>query len=281
MKKSFLIIILIGFAFSGCNKETLYSLIPIKLEESTGTGESEEVDPSKTPPAGTVWLFEDINYEGINRSVSGNEGAFDEDFNDKASSLKIGPNSRVTLFADESYQGAYKTFDEDIDNLNSTHDFDDKTSSLFVTEKKTDPIGDNAGSPFEDVPEVGQISKINVWESDGIDAIQVYWILPDSSEQEAPKRGGNGGVQGAFELQEGEYITEITGKYKSDGYIGNLTLHTNQGRSESFGEGLGVGSGETFSLEAPEGSAIIGFHGYSDSLLNGLGIFVRPISTLQ
>ena len=151
---------------------------------------------------------------------------------------------------------------------------------FLVMESLQGTYGGGGGTAFEDLPEEpARISKIKVRAGWWIDAIQVTWERPDGSTKAAPQRGGKGGGEATFTLQKDEYIKKITGEYGT--YVGSLTFHTNKRKSPTYGLAKGNGKGKPFELKAPEGSAIVGFHGHSGGFLHNLGgVIIRPVVTI-
>ena len=86
-------------------------------------------------------------------------------------------------------------------------------------------------------------------------------------------------------MEDGEYLTRISGKYGYDtgrNYvaIGTLTIHTNL-HPEGYGPfGLARdNAGNLFEFQSPEnvGGPIVGFFGRSNVLLESIGIIVRKV----
>ena len=229
------------------------------------------------PPTGTVWLFEHVDFKGKRKVLSKDNKSLPKQFNDTVSSLKVGPHTIVTLFADKDFKGSSKTFSKSVKNLKKNHNFNDILSSVIIARKLQSTVGGTGGKHFQDIPNnLVRISKIKVRSGWWIDAIQTVWEKSDGSTKTSPRRGGKGGGSNEFVLQAGEYITKVSGTYGT--YVGSLTFHTNNKRtSPTYGLAKGNGSGKTFELKAPKGSAIVGFYGRSGDYLDSLGIITRSI----
>ncbi|HLF26433.1 MAG TPA: beta/gamma crystallin-related protein [Anaerolineae bacterium] len=99
--------------------------------------------PSLTPlQAGEVALYEHVNYQGRCWMLNANTTDFQviDGLNDQISSLRIGPNTRVTLYANVGYQGTQQTFQGDAPNLIGSVVGNDAASSLQIS-RVTPPPG--------------------------------------------------------------------------------------------------------------------------------------------
>lgn len=76
----------------------------------------------------------------------------------------------------------------------------------------------------------------------------------------------------ALELEPDEYMIGISGKYGA--YIDSMTIHTNKGKTLSFG---GPGGGAAvFGYTAPSGQMIVGFFGKAGDALDSIGVLYAP-----
>ena len=83
------------------------------------------------------------------------------------------------------------------------------------------PSGGQGGNPFSDDGLPFNIAQINVWSGSYIDAIQLTY----GGGSRSPKHGGNGGSLTTYNIEAGEYITEVFGRYGS--YVDLLYISTN------------------------------------------------------
>jgi hypothetical protein len=84
------------------------------------------------PHEGCVELFSDCNFEGQSRIFCQNEPDFSKiEWNDIASSLKLGPNTQVFLYSDALYLGKVMNYIQDVSCF-IQDDFNDIASSLQI-----------------------------------------------------------------------------------------------------------------------------------------------------
>ncbi len=142
------------------------------------------------------------------------------------------------------------------------------------TTVKISPTGGEGGQPFEDylLPEGAQIKEIHVFAADYIDALQIVYQNAEGQIVETAKIGGLGGVHHTLVLEEGEYVTGISGH--SDSYINSLRFHTNKRTSETYGRLIGD---KEFRHDAPVGKEVVGFCGRADWYLDAVGIIARDL----
>jgi len=129
------------------------------------------------------------------------------------------------------------------------------------------PVGGNGGNPFQD-PTNQEIQEIMIHWGSQVDSITVTFKSGQTTHH-----GGTGGEnEREFDLEEGEYITQIWGNY--DGEIKSIAFVTNQGRTHGpFGPNNGnVG----YKLLACSPSHVIGFFGRAGSYLDAIGLIVGP-----
>jgi Jacalin-like lectin domain len=107
------------------------------------------------------------------------------------------------------------------------------------------------------------VSQINVWSGSYIDAIQLTYTDGESTG----KIGGSGGSLTMYNLEGGEQIIELSGRYGS--YIDSLSISTNLRTFPVLGGG---GGPREYRYQAPDGMSIIGFKGSAGSYLDALGI---------
>ena len=140
------------------------------------------------------------------------------------------------------------------------------------------PSGGIGGVDFIDHPPRDcRIREIRIWSADVIDSLQVVWQA-DGKFTEGHRHGGEGGVLNTFPLDEGEYITAISGDYNTD-VVSQIRFETNKGRS-SAPFGLGGGRKGRFAklrYEAPEGFHIVGFTGRAGAQIFAVGVLLDEL----
>jgi len=107
---------------------------------------------------------------------------------------------------------------------------------------------------------------------DFVDAFQIISLNAAGQYSELDVVGGSGGQQFLFELNDGEYLTGISGRYA--GFIDQIQFHTNLRTSPIYG---GAG-GQKFSLRAPAGAEVVGFAGRADWYIDAIAIVTRPLA---
>jgi predicted flap endonuclease-1-like 5' DNA nuclease len=134
------------------------------------------------------------------------------------------------------------------------------------------PAGGNGGRPFEhyDVPLGSRLTAIHVYTEWVVNAIQIDFANAAGGDDGRPPIGGLGGEHHVFYLDEGEYLTGLSGR--AGWYIDSIRFHTNRRVSTTFGGG---GGDREYHFEAPEGHEIVGFFGRSEWYIDSLGVYVR------
>ncbi|XP_072956338.1 protein GOS9-like [Typha angustifolia] len=133
--------------------------------------------------------------------------------------------------------------------------------------------GGDGGYLF-DMGAATRVVAIRVRHGAAIDAIQILYES-DGSTKWTPQYGGNGGELTEIALQEGEFLTSISGYYgdlQSINVVRSLTFGTNF--SSTYGP-YGVEEGTHFSVPLEEGK-IVGFFGRSGALLDAIGVYLGP-----
>ncbi|CAO2835239.1 unnamed protein product [Amaranthus hypochondriacus] len=182
------------------------------------------------------------------------------------------------------------SFAQDYYNNNDPHPIY-TTSSQYkpvVKEmKKYGPYGSILPQNYEfELNEGESFSEIHVRHDHMVDAVGFLVSKPDQSTYRV-QFGGDGGVLTRIVLENGEYLTRISGKYGYDTVrnyvaIGTLTVHTNI-HPEGYGPfGLAgdIIAANLFEFQSPKnvGGPIVGFFGRSNILLESIGIIVRKES---
>src|SRR5208337_4044720 len=132
-------------------------------------------------------------------------------------------------------------------------------------------VGGEGGTEFADkaLPEGARVVGVKVRHGRWIDGIELIYRTADGQEEGLGWHGGDGGEEELFRLEEGEYITGMTGKAGT--YIDSLTIVTNKRRSKTYG---GDGGDNTFDLRSSCGE-VTGFFGRSGPFLDRIGIFAH------
>lgn len=142
-----------------------------------------------------------------------------------------------------------------------------------------EPSGGRGGKPFqEEAPKNAvQVSAVYVWGGQFIDAMQFVWKDEQGARIEGKKWGGNkGGICIQLEINEGQYIKSITGKYGKT--LESIVIERSDGYKVFCGGG---GGKEAFSLVAPEGKAIWSFFGRYGDYLDALGVTMIDFPILR
>jgi hypothetical protein len=138
---------------------------------------------------------------------------------------------------------------------------------------KVGPAGGEGGTEFADkeLPEGASVVGVKIRHGRWIDGIELLYRTADGKEEGLGWHGGEGGEEETFRLEEGEYITGITGKAGT--YIDSLTIVTNKRRSKTYG---GDGGDAAFDLRGACG-LVAGFYGRSGPYLDRIGILVSKV----
>jgi cyanobactin cluster PatC/TenC/TruC protein len=144
--------------------------------------------------------------------------------------------------------------------------------------------------PRQDAPQ-SRIKRLMLRCAGAIDSLQVEYenlATQPPSLYQSLKAGGNGGAYKEWSINNGDYITKISGTCGSRGpsypnlNIVSLQFHTHKGlTSQIFGGENPRKQVEPFEFVAPEGYQIIGFFGASDTgILVRLGVYLQPIVSI-
>jgi hypothetical protein len=98
-----------------------------------------------------------------------------------------------------------------------------------------------------------RVTKICGWAGWYLDRVELF--MDDGSSAHYGEVGG--GAKPAFDLQEGEWITEVEGRNHGEYQGGGVTFTTNLGRQYES-QGSQSTSGGSFTFTAPPGQAIVG-----------------------
>ncbi len=137
------------------------------------------------------------------------------------------------------------------------------------------PSGGVGGRPFDDEPllEHAKLSEVRVWSGYAINAVQLLFHI-DGEAVEGSKHGGRGGTVGVLKLDDGEYLSEIYGRYGS--YVESLCVRTNRGQIRRFG---GQGGCAEFVYLAPQGFQISGLWGNAGETIDSIGVHLAPLGS--
>ncbi len=141
--------------------------------------------------------------------------------------------------------------------------------------------GGKEGTSFQDEAQ-GRMAQVKVRGGWWIDSVTSTWN-DGKVDKASTTHGGSGGDEQIIDLQPGESLIQIAGVIREDGdrqiqldqvVIGSLTFKTNRRTIGPIGTST---QGAKFTLDAPKGQEICGFHGRSGPFLNAIGIVCRPI----
>ncbi len=133
------------------------------------------------------------------------------------------------------------------------------------------PAGGQSGSDWIDTrdPADVRITEVRVWTGKTIDGIQVV-VQNGDGVRELAVHGNTTSNEAVFKVEEGEYLTSLSGKV--GGLVDSIQVATNTGRtSPRMG---GSGGTMNFYYEAPPGFQIIGVFGRGDRSIASLGVIV-------
>jgi Jacalin-like lectin domain len=134
--------------------------------------------------------------------------------------------------------------------------------------------GGDGGESFRDRAQ-GILKGIKVRSGDLIDSIQCLWAEGGETNT-GDLHGGEGGEEAEIKLEDGEYVTRISGvivKLEDLKIVGSITIKTSKRTLGPYGQGT---DGEKFEIEAPKDEEICGFRGRSGAYLDAIGIVTRP-----
>lgn len=138
------------------------------------------------------------------------------------------------------------------------------------------PSGGPGGTGFTD--EIGEldiygnnynVAKVHVYAGSVVEGIYLE-TYERGGGYVTPKHGGLGGTHHVFTLQEGEYITGISGKYGT--LVDSIQIHTNRRVSRLYG---GSGGSADYIYEAPSGWEVAGFCGREGQFIDAIGVVLQ------
>lgn len=125
--------------------------------------------------------------------------------------------------------------------------------------------GGGGGNNFrDDFHADSRVKAVIIWAGQYVYSVQML-----HSDKQLPMHGGIGGTKYFFGLEQGEYITGISGS--AEGFVDSIIIHTNKRQSPRYG---GSG-GSHFILMAPEGKEVVGFRGRSGAIVDSIGILTK------
>ncbi|MCP3681929.1 MAG: hypothetical protein GY861_04490, partial [bacterium] len=103
--------------------------------------------PITEPHVGCVLIYKDEKFKGIGKHICNDIGMLPSHWNNKVSSLKVGPHTKVTIYPNKNFTGKSVTVTKNVINL-SGKGMNDKVTSLKV--QKIVPGTHGAGGPVSD-----------------------------------------------------------------------------------------------------------------------------------
>ncbi|KAF8082278.1 hypothetical protein N665_0839s0018 [Sinapis alba] len=117
-----------------------------------------------------------------------------------------------------------------------------------------------------------RVKRVQVTYEDVIKSIEAEY-----DDDQNPKRHGNPGKKSdGVSLRPDEYITDVTGYYKTMGNedaIAALAFKTNKTEYGPYGNK----TGNQFTIQAPKDNQIAGFQGVSSNVLNSIDVHFAPL----
>ncbi|CAO2162425.1 unnamed protein product [Urochloa humidicola] len=153
------------------------------------------------------------------------------------------------------------------------------TESSFETSLpaiKIGPCGGSGGSPQDITSEPERLQSITILSGDVIDSIGFSYLDLAGHSRSAGPWGGSGGHPHVIQIAANDFVTEVSGTvtiYKNKTVVSALKIVTNL---NSYGP-YGNWTGAPFTLQAQQGSAIVGMFARSAELLDAIGVYVRHI----
>lgn len=137
------------------------------------------------------------------------------------------------------------------------------------------PSGGRTGSYFSTgvLPAAASVRTIRVQHGALIKAVGITYEVDDATVV-LGMHGGEKGEPDSVDLEPGEYVTKIEGRYGR--YVDSLVLHTSLGKSHRFG---GRGGTVGYEYQAPQGCEICGFGGSSSDRVDAIGPMYRQLAT--
>jgi predicted flap endonuclease-1-like 5' DNA nuclease len=134
------------------------------------------------------------------------------------------------------------------------------------------PSGGNGGHAFEEytIPAGVKVQAIRVNAGFYVDGLQLICVDAIGAVIALPHLGGRGGFRHTITLDEGEYLTGISGR--SGRYIDSIRFHTNKRVTDSIG---GHGGENEYHFEAAANGEVAGFFGRADWYIDQLGVVLR------
>jgi hypothetical protein len=134
---------------------------------------------------------------------------------------------------------------------------------------QTNIAGGNGGSEFSDrdIPAGARIAEVRIWSGDGIDSLQLVYLLSDGRLQQGVRHGGSSGNAFVIRLDSDEYITGISGR--AGVRVDSMRIVTNKRTSLTFG---GRGGDGDFRIDLPRGGQAVGFAGRAGSMIDAIGL---------
>eukprot|EP00743_Colponemidia_sp_Colp-15_P008606 GILK01009365.1.p1 GENE.GILK01009365.1~~GILK01009365.1.p1 ORF type:complete len:632 (+),score=80.64 GILK01009365.1:68-1897(+) len=123
------------------------------------------------------------------------------------------------------------------------------------------------------VPEDADLTEVTIRSGLWVDGIQLLHTNKQG-QRSISKFGGSGGLPRVMTFYPNEYLTCVMGSFCQD-HIESLILVSNLRTFPPCG--FASPQGQEFTWQAPDGEAIVGFHGSFTAYLNSLGPILRPL----
>ncbi len=140
---------------------------------------------------------------------------------------------------------------------------------------QTDIYGGTGGNSFSEtmLQAGGRIVEVHVFSGDWVDAIQLWYELPEGKTIFGQRFGGPNGKESVFRLDRDEYIMGISGRYGD--YLDSISIQTNKRTSPRFG---GSGGRRDYRIDTQSGFQAVGIAGRGAKYLDAIGLIVAPIA---
>ncbi len=133
----------------------------------------------------------------------------------------------------------------------------------------TQVAGGGGGTSFTDsLPSPGaRIIEVRIHSAERVHSVQMIYLLPFGRTIDGLRRGGPGGREQIFRLENDEYVVGLSGRCGEG--IDSIRIHTNSRVSQLYG---GRGGDRDYSVSVPAGSQAIGFTGRAGDYLDAIGL---------
>jgi len=149
---------------------------------------------------------------------------------------------------------------------------------LFVASQPKGPTtkaglwGGQGGSNQDITVPPKRLQSLTIRSGSAIDAIEFTYIDNAGQKHTAGAWGGPGGTAHRIDLDDAEYVKEVSGTYGTFEGITVLTSFKLVTNVRTWGP-WAIENGTPFSITAPTNSSIVGFYGRAGRLIDAIGVY--------